>query len=84
VTDACITSSSPSSRAKALRATDTPLKLLVLNACDTLDGADVLLDVTPVVIAMSAGVSDLAAAVFAARFYAAIASAQSVDQTPSR
>jgi hypothetical protein len=33
-----------------------------------LDGADVLLEVNPVVIAMSANVSDLAAAVFAARF----------------
>jgi hypothetical protein len=41
---------------------------LVLNACDTLDEADVLLEVSPVVIAMSANLSDLAAAVFDARF----------------
>jgi hypothetical protein len=64
---------------RALGATDTPPKLLVLNACDSLDGADALLGVVPVVIGMSASVSDLGAAVFAARFYSTIASAQSVD-----
>jgi CHAT domain len=63
---------------RALGATDTPPKLLVLNSCESLDGANALLGVVPVVIGMSASVSDLAAAVFAARFYSAIASAQSV------
>jgi hypothetical protein len=63
---------------RALVATDTPPTLLVLNACDTVDGADALLNAVPVVIAMSSSIGDLAAAVFAARFYAAIASAQSV------
>jgi hypothetical protein len=64
--------------ARALVATDTPPSLLVLNACDTIDGADALLNAVPVAIAMSSSISDLGAAVFAARFYAAIASAQSV------
>lgn len=61
-----------------LSATDQPPKLLVLNGCDTLEGGDVLLHAVPVVIAMSDTISDLAASVFAAKFYGAIASAQSV------
>lgn len=65
--------------ARALAATATPPVLLVLNGCDTLEGAEVLLDTTPVVVAMATEVTDLAAATFAARFYAAIASAQSVQ-----
>ena len=64
--------------ARALSATDSPPKLLVLNSCDSLEGAELLLGVTPVVIGMSASISDVAAQVFAARFYSAIASAQSV------
>jgi hypothetical protein len=65
--------------ARALAATDHPPTLLVLNACDTLDGAETLLDAVPVVIAMASSVTDLAATVFAARFYAAVASGQSVQ-----
>ncbi len=64
--------------ARALSATAEPPTLLVLNGCDTLDGADVLLEATPVVIAMATEVSDLAASAFAARFYAAVASAQPI------
>lgn len=64
--------------ARALAATDSSPKLLVLNSCDSLDGAEVVLDVVPAVIGMTAGISDVAAQVFAARFYSAIASAQSV------
>jgi hypothetical protein len=64
--------------ARALRATADPPTLLVLNGCDTLDGAEVLLDSTPVIIAMASEITDLAATVFAARFYSAIASAQPV------
>jgi hypothetical protein len=63
---------------RALAATTTPPKLLVLNACDTLDRAEVLLQAVPAVIAMSTSISDVAAIVFATRFYAAVASAQSV------
>jgi hypothetical protein len=63
---------------RAVGATDSPPTLLLLNACDTLEGTDVLLGVTPVIIGMASSVSDLAAGVFASRFYSAIASAQSV------
>lgn len=63
---------------EALTATDQPPKLLVLNACDTLDGAAVILPAVPVVIGMSDTVSDIGAVVFAKQFYAAIASGQSV------
>lgn len=64
---------------RALAATETSPVLLVLNGCDTLAGAEVLLDATPVVIAMAASITDLAAATFAARFYAAVAAAQPVQ-----
>lgn len=64
--------------AAALAATTTPPSLIVLNACDTLDGAEELLNAAPVIIAMSEEILDDAASIFAKRFYAAIASAQSV------
>lgn len=63
---------------KALDSTDHPPTLLVLNACDTLDGAEVILPAVPVVIAMSDNVLDIAAILFAQQFYAALASGQSV------
>lgn len=66
--------------ARCLAATDETPKLLVLNACDTLEGAEVLLASVPVVIAMSESITDIAAANFATAFYAAIASAQSVGK----
>ena len=65
--------------AETLGATSSPPTLLVLNACDTLTGADVLLKAAKVVIAMSDSISDIGAATFAAQFYAAIASAQPVS-----
>ncbi|MEM5584665.1 CHAT domain-containing protein [Roseibium sp. AS2] len=64
--------------AELLDATDLPPKLLVMNACNTLDGSDILLEAVPVLIAMSDTVGDAGAGVFASQFYAAIASAQSV------
>jgi hypothetical protein len=64
--------------ARALGATAEPPKLLVLNGCDTLDGAEVRLETTPVVIATATEISDLAASAFTARFYAAVASAQPI------
>ncbi len=63
---------------KALESTDNPPILLVLNACETLDGAEVILPAVPVVIAMSDAVLDIAAILFAQQFYAALASSQSV------
>lgn len=64
--------------AKVLGATDEPPRLVVLNACESLEGADDLLRTVPIVIGMAESITDLAAVIFAARFYAAIASAQSV------
>jgi hypothetical protein len=64
--------------ARLLGATDEPPRLLVLNACQSLAGADTLLQTVPTVIAMSDSIDDGSAVVFATRFYAGIASAQSV------
>lgn len=64
--------------AELLDATDQPPKLLVMNACSTLEGTDVLLEAVPVLIGMSDSVGDTGAGVFASQFYAAIASGQSV------
>ena len=64
--------------ARLLGATDEPPRLLVLNACESLAGAEELLQTVPTVIAMSDSINDASAVVFAGRFYAAIASAQSV------
>jgi hypothetical protein len=64
--------------ARALGATDVPPVLVVLNGCDTLAGADVLLESTAVIVATASSISDLAASVFAAKFYAAIAAAQTI------
>lgn len=64
--------------ARLLGATDEPPGLVVLNACESLEGADDLLQTVPVVIGMSDTIDDTAAVVFARSFYAALASAQSV------
>ena len=64
--------------ARALAATDQPPRLLVLNACESLGGAENLLPAVPVVIGMADSISDLAANAFSTRFYAAIADGQSV------
>jgi hypothetical protein len=64
--------------AEALGATDESPTLLVLNACDTLDGAALILPAVPVIVGMSSAIVDNAATVFAQQFYAAVASGQSV------
>ncbi|GAB3559172.1 CHAT domain-containing protein [Spelaeicoccus albus] len=64
--------------ARVLGATDEPPRLVVLNACESLEGAGDLLRTVPTIIGMSESISDLAAMNFATQFYAAIASAQSV------
>lgn len=64
--------------ARILGATDQPPRLVVLNACESLEGADDLLETVPVVIGMSDTIDDTAAIVFARSFYAALASAQSL------
>jgi hypothetical protein len=65
--------------AETLGATTSPPRLLVLNACDTLTGSKKLLEAVEVVIAMSDNISDVGAAIFAAQFYAGIASAQPIS-----
>lgn len=64
--------------ARLLSATDHPPTLVVLNACETLEGAEEILEAAPTVIAMSDTVGDASAAVFATQFYGAIAAAQSI------
>lgn len=63
---------------RILGATDEPPRLVVLNACESLEGAEDLLQTVPTVIGMSESITDLAAVNFAAKFYSAIASAQSI------
>jgi len=60
-------------------ATATPPRLLVFNACDTLDGADIFLDTVEAVVAMSNSIGDAAACFFAAQFYSALVSGQSLE-----
>jgi hypothetical protein len=63
---------------RILEATNFPPTLLVLNACRSLEGAAVLLEAVPVLIAMPDSVADLSASLFAGHFYSAIGGAQSV------
>lgn len=65
--------------ARVLGATDDPPRLLVMNACDSLAGADHVLRTVPAVIGMSDSIDDTSAIVFASAFYSAIASAQSLS-----
>ncbi len=58
--------------------TDTPPKVLFLNACDTYEGAEVFLDFVEVVVAMLDSVDDAAAGYFSTQFYSAVGSGQSV------
>lgn len=64
--------------AELLGATSTPPKLLVMNACKTLAGSNILLETVPVLIGMADSVGDAGAGIFASQFYAAIASAQPI------
>ncbi|MGR3723152.1 CHAT domain-containing protein [Abyssibius alkaniclasticus] len=61
---------------RALAATKTPPKLLVLNACDTHLGAEVFLDNVSFVVAMSDSIPDITATVFATQLYSALAAKQ--------
>jgi hypothetical protein len=61
-----------------ISATNTPPVMIVFNACDTLDGAEIFLENVSVVLAMSSSISDSAACLFSAQFYGAIVSGQPV------
>lgn len=64
--------------AMLLRATESPPTCVLLNACDSADGALELLEAVPIVIAMNAPVEDPSASVFATQFYAAVGGGQPV------
>lgn len=65
--------------ARALAATDSPPKIIVLNSCKSSSAKKALLPQAEALVTMKASISDLAASVFATRFYAAIAAGQSVN-----
>lgn len=65
--------------AEFIEATDTPPKVLVLNACDTYDGADAFLASVEVVVAMLDSIDDAAAGYFSTQFYSALANGQSIE-----
>jgi CHAT domain-containing protein len=67
--------------ARVVGATSTAPKLLVLVACDTVDGADRFLDAVPVVIAMAAAVDDVAACEFSARFYRSLSGGATISNS---
>jgi hypothetical protein len=64
--------------ANALAATDSPPQVIVLNSCKSSSAKKALVPAAKIVVSMRASVTDPAAAAFATRFYAAIASGQSV------
>lgn len=70
--------------ARVVAATSAAPKLLVLAACDTVDGADRFLDTVPAVIAMADTIDDDAACEFSRRFYRTLSAgatiANSLDQ----
>lgn len=64
--------------ARILGATDEPPRLVVLNACESLAGADDLLQTVSAVIGMADSINDTSAIVFASAFCSGVASAQSL------
>ncbi|HWL04173.1 MAG TPA: CHAT domain-containing protein [Xanthobacteraceae bacterium] len=63
---------------KALRATDTPPEVVVLNACRSAGARTSLLGSAKALIVMQDSISDIAAIAFATKFYGAVASGQSL------
>ena len=64
--------------AKALAATDSRPRIVVLNSCNSSGARSALLKLGLIVVSMKTSISDLAAITFAPRFYAALAGGQSV------
>jgi hypothetical protein len=64
--------------AKALSATDSKPRVIVLNACNSAAAAKPFVNLGLIVISMNTSISDTAAAAFAVQFYGAIASGQSI------
>lgn len=69
---------------QALAATDIRPKIVVLNSCYSSGAKKALLKEVDVLIVMKTSISDLAAANFAAQFYAAVASGQSIQASFSQ
>ena len=66
--------------ARALRATDDPPLLVVLNSCNSaVQAARLVESVVPFAIGMSEEIDDGDAIVYAAKFYAAVADGQSIE-----
>ena len=65
--------------AKAMAATDAPPSVIVLNACQSIGARKAFLPPAKAIIVMKDSISDLAATAFANKFYAAIASGQSLQ-----
>jgi hypothetical protein len=64
--------------ARVIGATSAAPKLLVLVACDTVDGADQFLDAAPAVIAMADEIDDEAACEFSRRFYQSLSAGATI------
>lgn len=67
--------------ARVIEATRSKPKLLVLVACDTVEGADRFLKSTPIVVAMADSVGDDAATEFSRRFYQSIGARATVHES---
>lgn len=67
--------------ARVVNATSAAPQLLVLAACDTVDGADQFLAAVPAVIAMAASIDDEAACEFSARFYRSLSAGATISQS---
>lgn len=65
--------------ARVLAEVGSSVQILILNACDTLDGAEAFLESIPVVVATTRSIDDLEAVVFATNFYSSIAAGESID-----
>jgi hypothetical protein len=63
---------------KAFASVDSPPDVVVLNACESAGARKALLPSAKALIVMNDSISDMAATAFAAKFYAAIASGQSL------
>lgn len=65
--------------AKAIKAVDNPPQVVVLNSCQSAGAKSAFLPPAKALVVMGDSISDLAATAFAAQFYAAIASGQSLQ-----
>lgn len=65
--------------AQALKATDVPPDVVVLNSCESSASRHEMLKSVKVLVSMRKVISDIAAAAFAPQFYSAIASGQSIQ-----